>query len=119
MDKEIIDLLAKKGLTTESFDNAKELCIDINATGKRKEVEEIAKSLDIKVDESSTQYMTALDYISLIGSTITILEFLLKMKRLYGKTLMVSIMSTITGDMIEEPVDDVIEDIISQNEDEQ
>lgn len=117
MDKEIIDFLSKKGLTVESFDNAKEQCIDINATGKRKEVEEIAKSLDIKVEESDTQYMTAFDYISLIGSTITILDFLLKMKRLYGKTLMVSIKSVITGDMIEEPVDDAIEDIISQKED--
>ena len=46
-------------------------------------------------------------------------ELSLFMKRLYGKTLMVSIMSTITGDMIEEPVDDAIEDIISQNEDKQ
>jgi hypothetical protein len=118
MNKEIIDFLEKKGLLAESFDDAKEICIDINATGKRKEVEEIAKSLDIKVEESNTQYMTALDYISLIGSTITILDFLLKMKRLYGKTLMVSIKSVITGDMIEEPVDEAIEDIISQNEDE-
>jgi len=116
MDKEIIDFLEKNGLRAESLDTATEQCIDINVTGKRKEVEEIAKSFDVKVQESSTQYMTAFDYISLIGSTITILEFLLKMKRLYGKTLMVSIKSAITGEMIEEPVDDAIEDIISQNE---
>jgi hypothetical protein len=118
MNKEIVDFLAKSGLRAEALDNATEQRIDINVTGKRKEVEEIAKSLDIKVEESTTQYMTAFDYISLIGSTITILEFLLKMKRLYGKTLMVSIKSVITGDMIEEPVDDAIEDIISQYEDE-
>lgn len=67
----------------------KNICISIDATGRRDELEKLAIELGLKIEDSSTQYLTAIDYISLVGSIITIIDFLVRIKELYGKQLLI------------------------------
>ena len=95
MEKEIIQLFSKFGIDIKNIDTEMKTSINIDATGRRKEIEDIAYELDIEIKEGKTQFMTAVECISLAGSVITIIDFLLKMKKKYGKTLMVGIKSSI------------------------
>ncbi|MBR5586095.1 MAG: hypothetical protein IKW36_07640 [Alistipes sp.] len=114
MEKEIIQLFSKFGIDIKNIDTEMKTSINIDATGRRKEIEDIAYELDIEIKEGKTQFMTAVECISLAGSVITIIDFLLKMKKKYGKTLMVGIKSSIIKKNINVTVDNAIESIIKK-----
>lgn len=114
MEKEIIQLFSKFGIDIKNIDTEMKTSINIDATGRRKEIEDIAYELDIEIKEGKTQFMTAVECISLAGSVITIIDFLLKMKKKYGKTLMVGIKSNIIKKNINVTVDNAIESIIKK-----
>ena len=113
MNKEVEKLLEKKGVEINAL-NGNEFQISINASGRRDEIEKYAKELDVKVEDGKQRYMTALDYVQLVASAITIIDFLLRMKKAYGSSLTIGIKSRITKKIVERPVDDVIETIINQ-----
>lgn len=114
MEKEIIQLFSKFGIDIKNIDTEMKTSINIDATGRRKEIEDIAYELDIEIKEGKTQFMTAVECISLAGSVITIIDFLLKMKKKYGNTLMVGIKSSIIKKNINVTVDNAIESIIKK-----
>ena len=114
MEKEIIQLFSKFGIDIKNIDTEMKTSINIDATGRRKEIEDIAYELDIEIKEGKTQFMTAVECISLAGSVITIIDFLLKMKKKYGNTLMVGIKSSIIKNNINVTVDNAIESIIKK-----
>ena len=81
------------------------ICINIDATGRRKELEQLAENFTLKVEDSRIKYLTAIDYISLVGSIITIIEFLLQIKNRYGKRLLIDNV----------PVDNAIRKLLKQS----
>ena len=96
MEKEIIQLFSKFGIDIKNIDTEMKTSINIDATGRRKEIEDIAYELDIEIKEGKTQFMTAVECISLAGSVITIIDFLLNAR--VGDTLYVTVeRSTLTG----------------------
>lgn len=116
MEKETLQILNNYGINAEDVSDKPTTCIDIDATGRMQEIENLASELGIEVEDSDIQYKTAIECVSLIGSVITIIDFLLKMKKKYGKTLLVGIQSAITKKVINIPVDDAIESIIRQHD---
>lgn len=114
MEKEIIQLFSDFGIDIKNIDTQMKTCINIDATGRRKVIEDLAYDLDIEVEDSKTQFMTAVECISLVGSVITIIDFLLKMKKKYGRSLMVGIKSNIVKKNINVTVDNAIESIIKK-----
>lgn len=114
MEKEIIQLFSKYGIDTKNIDTRMKTSIYIDATGRRQVIEDLAYELDLEVNDGKTQFMTAVECISLVGSVITIIDFLLKMKKKYGKTLMVGIKSSIIKRNINVTIDNAIESIIKK-----
>lgn len=113
MNKEVEKLLDKKGVDVNAL-TGKEFQISVNASGRKEEIEKYAKELDVKVEDSKQLYMTGFEYIQLIASAITIIDFLWRLKKAYGSSLTIGIKSKITKKIVERPVDDIIESIIKQ-----
>lgn len=115
MNKELEKLLEKKGIDVNTL-TRNEFQISVNVSGRREEIEKCAKELDVKVEDSKQLYMTGFEYIQLIASAITIIDFLWRLKKAYGSSLTIGIKSKITKKIVERPVDDAIETIIKQTQ---
>ena len=57
MEKEIIQLFSKFGIDIKNIDTEMKTSINIDATGRRKEIEDIAYELDIEIKEGKTAHL--------------------------------------------------------------
>lgn len=110
MDIELKSFLENNDLQEEILVN-QNLNIEIDSTGKQQTIESISEEMGLSLDEGEEQFFSAIEIISVAGSVITIIDFLLRMKKLYGPSLMVRVKS-ISGRFIEMTIEDSLNKIV-------
>lgn len=111
MNSELKTFLEHNGIQDVDFLENRNTYIEIDSTGKQNSIESIADELGLSLDEGEDQFFSAIEIISVVGSLITIIDFLLKMKRLYGPSLKVRAKS-LAGRSIEMKIDDCLKKIV-------
>lgn len=111
MNGELKAFLEHNGIQDVEFLENRNTYIEIDSTGKQDPIESIANELGLSLDEGEDQFFSAIEIISVAGSLITIIDFLLKMKRLYGPSLIVRAKS-LAGRNIEMTIDDCLKKIV-------
>lgn len=111
MNRELKAFLEHNVIQDVDFLENRNIYIEIDSTGKQDVIESTANELGLSIDDGEDQFFSAIEIISVAGSLITIIDFLLKMKRLYGPSLMVRVKS-IGGRHIEMTIDSCLKKIV-------
>lgn len=91
------------------------ISIEIDSSGKQQAIETIAEEMELLIDEGEEQNFSAIEIISVAGSLITIIDFLLKLKKKFGSSLFIRLKNK-NRRFIELTVDDALNRIVKDNQ---